>query len=237
MRQLALTPPDFMEGLDVAEVQRRIGVEADCVYGPITAAAVKDWKWRVGYPADHVTDRLGLQDLAWLLDKEPFPPEFGPRAAERAGTPRPAGRAIVLPLATSPGFVSEFRVRDAEGAPSSDGHKYHAAKDWFAPGGSTVRSPCAGRVVEVRPSRGNSGQIFGGVVKVEADADKRVWVFRHVEPSPLAVGQPVAAGQVLARVTKWRGGQSHAHIELWKSLAGGYRLQNMLDPMPLFVGA
>jgi hypothetical protein len=32
-------------------------------------------------------------------------------------------------------------------------------------------------------------------------------------------------------VTAWRDGPSHAHIELWKTLAGGYVFENMLDPL------
>jgi hypothetical protein len=42
-RTLRLASP-FMRGRDVAELQRLLGVEADGVYGPMTAAAVKAWK-------------------------------------------------------------------------------------------------------------------------------------------------------------------------------------------------
>jgi murein DD-endopeptidase MepM/ murein hydrolase activator NlpD len=93
-----------------------------------------------------------------------------------------------------------------------------------------VRSPIDGTVVEARASRGNSGQVFGGTVKVQA-RDGRVWVFRHVDPKNVHVGQHVGAGERIAQVTSWRDGPSHAHIELWKTYGGGYDFENMLDPM------
>lgn len=126
--------------------------------------------------------------------------------------------------------ISEFNVPDAEGAPSSRGGRFHAGKDWFGPGGSLVRSPIEGRIVEVTPSRGNSGQVFGGTVKVQGE-DGKVWVFRHVNPGNVRVGERVDAGDPIARITTWRDGPSHAHIELWKTLSGGYRFENMIDPM------
>lgn len=126
--------------------------------------------------------------------------------------------------------MSEFALRDAEGAPAANGARYHAAKDWFAPGGSPVSSPINGTVVEVRASRGNTGQVFGGTVKIQG-ADGRVWVFRHVDPSGVSPGQHVNAGQTVAHVTNWASGPDHTHIELWRTLAGGYRYENMIDPM------
>ena len=72
-------------------------------------------------------------------------------------------------------------VSDPEGMPGQGG-SYHGAVDWFAPAGAPVRSPINGRVVEVKPSQGSSGQIFGGTVKVQG-TNGRVWVFRHVDPA------------------------------------------------------
>lgn len=139
-------------------------------------------------------------------------------------------RPIAAPLTSN----SEFLFPDAEGAPSASGRRYHAGKDWFAPGGSRVSSPISGRVVDVQPSSGNSGQVFGGVVRVQGK-DGKTWVFRHVDPS-VREGQTITAGQKIATVTPWTGGSSHAHIELWKSfnpnnINGGYRIENMIDPM------
>ena len=53
-----------------------------------------------------------------------------------------------------------------------------------------VRSPIEGTIVEVKASRGNTGQIFGGTVKVRGE-DGRVWVFRHVDPKGVVEGGKV----------------------------------------------
>ncbi len=234
MRTLDLKPTEsqWMEGPDVAAAQRALGLrgrDVNGVYGPMTAGAVELWKWRFGFPRGHVNNRLGLQGQAWLLGRKAQPADFARRAAQRVNT-FPTGRGgVVPPLAVPMGHGTEFRVEDAEGAPAANGRAYHAAKDWFAPGGSPVRAPVRGRVVEARPSRGNTGQVFGGTVKVE-EPGGRVWVLRHVTPR-VSVGQSVGAGQLVATVVAWRSGPPHVHIELWKSLAGGYRFENMIDPV------
>jgi hypothetical protein len=149
---------------------------------------------------------------------------------------------LVAPLKTDGNLDrSEFAVPDAEGAPSVSGGSYHAAKDWFAPysgqDNSEVVAPVGGTIVEVKPSRGSSGQIFGGVVKLQQDGGV-VWVFRHVDPEDLKVGQRVAQSTVIAHVTKWndRPASSHCHIEVWKTLEGGYKYENMVDPCKVLKG-
>lgn len=123
-----------------------------------------------------------------------------------------------------------YGFQDPQGAPADDGHSYHSAVDWFAPGGTPVASPVDGTVCDVSASRGNTGQIFGGVVRVR-DADGRVWVLRHVDPwSGTVRGMQVKAGIGLASVTDWRGGSPHLHLEIWRTLTGGYRHENMIDP-------
>ncbi len=152
------------------------------------------------------------------------------------GTTAPAGGAppmsgtLVKPLDAKLTSTSEFAMADPEGAPDARGAHHHAAKDWFANAGTAVRSPVEGTIVEVRASRGNSGQVFGGTVKVQGE-DGMVWVFRHVDPASVSVGQKVDAGTTIARVTDWASGPDHTHIELWKTLSGGYRYENMVDPM------
>ncbi len=154
-----------------------------------------------------------------------------------AVTPPVPGGGPVAPVAaedmanTNEGgklHASEFDVQDAEGAPGAEGN-LHAGYDLFARAGAPVRSPIEGTIVEVKASRGNSGQIFGGTVKVQG-ADGRVWVFRHVDPKGVVEGGKVTAGQEIASVTEWTGGTHHAHIELWKTLEGGYNVSNMEDP-------
>ena len=95
MRALELKPTEaqWLEGEDVREAQRALGFKGralDGVYGPDTAAAVELWKWRFGFPKNHVNGRLGLQGRAWLLGRAAQPADFRRRAAERVGT-FPAG--------------------------------------------------------------------------------------------------------------------------------------------------
>lgn len=122
-----------------------------------------------------------------------------------------------------------FKVPDREGARARDGGRYHAAVDWFAPGGRPVRSPVPGIVHELERSSVTTGQVFGGTLRIR-DASRRIWVLRHVTPARLEVGDHVDAGQDIANVTKWRSGSPHLHLEIWKTAAGGYCLDNMLDP-------
>ena len=154
---------------------------------------------------------------------------------DTSGVPATGGQAA--PGGTFEGILnsplpssSEFATVDAEGAPGPGGKRYHAALDWFADPGSAVNSPIDGTIVEVRQSQGNSGQIFGGVVKVQGPKG-RVWVFRHVDPKNFKVGQRVRRGQTIAGVTDWDSGSDHVHLELWKSLGGGYNVSNMIDPL------
>lgn len=189
----------------------------DGIFGPHTQSAVHAFQASRGLSVDGV---VGPRTWAALHSGSVFVPP----------PPPPSSGGLTRPLATRLTSNSEFGMRDAEGAPSASGARYHAAKDWFAPGGTPISSPVNGTVVEVKPSRGNTGQVFGGTVKIQA-ADGRVWVFRHVDPRGVSVGQRVNAGQTVAAVTSWASGPSHAHIELWRTLSGGYRYENMIDPM------
>ncbi|HMJ74561.1 MAG TPA: M23 family metallopeptidase [Iamia sp.] len=148
--------------------------------------------------------------------------------APRGGSPGAGG--LAKPVAAPLTRTSEFGLVDGEGAPDDRGVRHHAGKDWFAPGGTAVSSPVSGTVVDVQASRGNTGQVFGGVVRVRA-ANGEIWVFRHVDPS-IRAGTKVDAGDRIARITRWAGGPSHTHIELWKTRNGdSYDFENMIDPM------
>ena len=168
----------------------------------------------------------------------PQQPPVGQVVVDAVAAPSAVAGVPVAPIAaedlnnTNTGgkmHESEFMVPDAEGA-FSPGGRFHAGYDLFAEPGSPIRSPIEGTVVEVKASHGNTGQIFGGVVKVQG-ADGRVWVFRHVDPESVSEGAKVTAGQLIARITDWRGGPSHTHMELWKTLEGGYNVENMEDPL------
>lgn len=128
-----------------------------------------------------------------------------------------------------PGYQDwAFNLVDPEGMP--DGLvRRHGAVDWFAGGGTPVRAARAGKVVEVVASRGSTGQVFGGTVKVEEEPGGVVWVYRHVSPY-VVLGAEVSAGQQIAIVTGWASGPSHLHLEIWRTLAGGYAFANAIDP-------
>jgi hypothetical protein len=87
-RRLVLIGAPFMEGADVEAVQRALGVDADRKYGPLTAAAVRAWKFRSGYPARAIDDQLGVTGQRVLLGLSQPPRLFAKRAEQRtSGAP------------------------------------------------------------------------------------------------------------------------------------------------------
>ncbi len=229
MRTLRLEDPP-LEGRDVRRVQKALSIATDGVFGPRTAAHVRSWKWRPGgIRRRDVDERLALLEQQWLLGEESLPRRNRKRARRRKRPLEP-----VWPLRVDPGRRSEFQLLDLHGAPRLDGRRHHAAKDWFAFAGSLVRAPVTGTLVEVKLDRRRYGQIFGGTVKLESDLDLRVWVLRHVNPLPgVSVGDRVIARAPIGLVAPWADGHPHAHVELWSCLGGGYRFENMLDPLPV----
>lgn len=79
-RTLALTTP-YMEGGDVVTAQRALGVDDDGEYGPVTAGAVSDWKWRVGFA--QVDNELEPADQAYLLGERKPTAAMNRRAKRR----------------------------------------------------------------------------------------------------------------------------------------------------------
>lgn len=234
-RQLSLNDP-HLEGEDIKEVQRALGLKgaaADGVFGPETAFAVEEWKWKTGYPVNRINNTLGLPGLGLLFGEIKVPADFVARAKERKKKPfQDSKNGIVLPLKRPVPRVSEFMFVEGQGAPDQHGVRHHAGLDWFAPPGAVVRAPVAGKVVEANRSSDRTGQVFGGTCKIEA-RDRKVWIFRHVQPS-VNVGDSVSAGQPVAGISPWDDGPEHAHIEIRKTNAGGHVFENMLDPLPFF---
>jgi hypothetical protein len=72
-----------MQGPDVESVQRALGVDVDGQYGPDTGGAVRNWKFRAGYPPRAMDDQLGVPGQRMLLGLDPTPPAFMKRAEER----------------------------------------------------------------------------------------------------------------------------------------------------------
>ena len=186
------------------------------------SASIKVKKPRPRLPEPKQEDLTGLWDNPWTGQPDPN----AIRVTESLGD-------FVLPLDTPMPTSSQFNVTDAEGAPDGTGVRYHAALDWFAPSGASVLAPQDGVIVEARIGTSRSGQVFGGTVKIQTDRGY-VWVFRHVDPAAnLTVGTQVAAGTQVATVTGWLTNlaSSHTHIEIWKTLRGGYNKANMIDPL------
>jgi murein DD-endopeptidase MepM/ murein hydrolase activator NlpD len=240
-RTLAVRNP-LLGGADVIALQEALNarlramslgsIDVDGDYGAVTHQTALDVAWYLGI-GPRVSPSQALSPYKQRLIRNPGQRnETQLELARKRKQAQPPHAAVVRPLTTPAGRISEFAIVDAEGAPANNGKRFHAGKDWFAPGHSPVRAPVAGKIVEAKPSLADTGQVFGGTVKIQA-ADGKVWVFRHVVPS-VSVGQRVASGQGIAKVTKWRGGPSHTHIEIWKTLAGGYDFENMIDPMKYF---
>lgn len=73
-----------MRGQDVREVQRRLGIKVDGIYGPATAGAVKAWKWRHGFHKKFVNGQVTASDFAYLSGKLPKTALMKVRAKRRA---------------------------------------------------------------------------------------------------------------------------------------------------------
>jgi murein DD-endopeptidase MepM/ murein hydrolase activator NlpD len=242
-RTLKVTDPSI-EGPDVTALQQALNtrlrargrspIDVDGDYGPMTHQAALDVAWFLGIgPAASFEQPLSPYKQKLIRNPKLRNAKQLERAGKRKHMQPPVPGGIVRPLTTRPGRNSEFAIPDTEGAPSNSGTRFHAGKDWFAPGHSPVKAPVSGKIVEAKPSLVDTGQVFGGTAKILA-ADGKVWVFRHVIPQ-VSVGQRVRAGQLVAKVTLWKSGPSHSHIEVWKTLNGGVQdFENMIDPMKFF---
>lgn len=97
-RTLSLTSP-YMKGSDVLAVQKRLGAvkDRDGVYGPVTAGAVRDWKYRVGFPMKFVNNRTTASDWRYLSGQWKLTPAMRLRARRRkASAPHPKAPDIAL---------------------------------------------------------------------------------------------------------------------------------------------
>lgn len=100
---------------------------------------------------------------------------------------------------------------DTFGAPRSGGRR-HAGIDIFAPKGSPILAPIAGKVVKVDA---NSG-LGGNAVWVNG-ADGRAYYFAHLDKIGVAVGQALTAGSQLGTVGDTgnaKGGSPHLHFSI-----------------------
>ncbi|MBZ4417643.1 M23 family metallopeptidase [Myxococcus sp. RHSTA-1-4] len=164
----------------------------------------------------------------------------GPKTNGTGKGPKSEGKSpkLVSPLDKPLPKRSGYNIPDGrEGVPNGKGGYVHGGLDWFARPGTKVRAPQDGKVIQVTHSKKSTGQVFGGTVKVQGK-DGKVWVFRHVDPAKVKVGDKVKAGDTVARVADWKGSNAdHVHVELWKSANGGYNTRNLIDPLKALQGA
>ena len=131
----------------------------------------------------------------------------------------------------APGYRDHaFNFPDKQGMYRVAGERTHGGTDWFGvEGGDTpLHAPWDGKIVQAYRTSDRSGQVYGGVIKLQRP-DGIVFVARHVDPL-VVLGQTVDAGQQIATVTRWIDAGDHAHIEIWKRLSGGYWYHNAIDP-------
>jgi murein DD-endopeptidase MepM/ murein hydrolase activator NlpD len=240
-RTLRLASPS-LEGADVSELQKAVNlrlkarglgpIAVDGDYGSTTHQAALDVSWLLGVgPGVAASQPLTAFKQRLIRNPNQRNTTQLDRARKRKGKLPPG--SVARPLPTRAGAGSEFRLVDAEGAPSNNGTRFHAAKDWFAAAHTSVRSPVGGKVIVAVRSDDSSGQVFGGVTKIQA-ADGKVWVMRHSQPT-VDVGDRVSAGQVVATVHEWLDGPEHIHFEVWKTRNGDVQdFENMIDPMTFF---
>src|SRR5215218_9954777 len=112
-RQLALKTPN-LEGDDIKEVQKKLGLTGDAVdgvFGPDTAFRVEEWKWRLGYPENRINSTLALPGLGLLFGEIKVPADFRHRAETRNGKSfMPSKNDVILPLKPPVPRFSEFRM-------------------------------------------------------------------------------------------------------------------------------
>ena len=241
-RTLKVASP-LLEGRDVKALQVAVNkrlkarglstVTADGAYGPVTHQAALDVAWILGLSTT-VASNQPLPQFRQRLIRNPDQRNATQmeRARRRRGQPVPG--SVARPLPTRAGANSEFAISgDNEGAPANNGQRFHAGKDWKAPGHTPVKSPVAGKVIQAKHSNDVTGQVFGGTVKILA-SDGKVWVMRHTNPT-VSVGEHVTAGERVAKVTAWESGDPHVHFEVWKTRNNDVQdFENMIDPMKFF---
>jgi hypothetical protein len=94
MKTYKLTSP-YMRGDDVLAVQKKLNLRTDAIYGPVTAGAVKAWKYRFGYPEKHINLNYTRSDRAYLFGTKEKTVPMKYRAKSRAKKAPAAGVAVM----------------------------------------------------------------------------------------------------------------------------------------------
>lgn len=100
-KNLVLTSPNQVTPrAEIREVQRILGVNIDGVYGPVTASAVKNWKYRYGFHEKFVTTSFTIAESQWM---------FASKSKTQAMKIRAASRAVTRPKSVGFEAMEEMR--------------------------------------------------------------------------------------------------------------------------------
>jgi len=163
---------------------------------------------------------LGRGDLAIL----PAGVDLDPEGRARPGTSYAKRLEVLLPpmRGTPVGRYGEDRsIYDDLGIDDHDRRTIHLAIDVYAPAGTSVLAPLAGRIAMAGYDA--SGEGFGGLVVLEHESGTphRFWtIYGHLAPASFAqakVGDPVAQGAEIGRLgprAENGGWPPHLHVQM-----------------------
>jgi murein DD-endopeptidase MepM/ murein hydrolase activator NlpD len=198
-------------GQTVAQIQRVLGVAADGVFGPITAHAVGDFQARNGLPRNGKVDArtwLALLKAAPAANAAPAPAAAAPARGAAPGT---CGGVIAAP------------VHGTKTAGFGDG-RHHQGVDLAAPVGTPVKAAACGTISFAGTQSG-----YGNMVCVQHSTAFST-CYAHLKDLIVAVGTPVAAGQVIGHIGM-TGRTTGAHVHFETRVNGIAR-----DPAPYLAG-
>ena len=171
-------------GRIVAQVQRLLGVEADGIFGPVTARAVRSFQRGAGLAA---TGKVDARTRSALLQ------------SPAATAPKPSAAPCSATL-RSP-------VRGTRAGGFGDG-RGHDGVDVLAPVGTPVRAAACGTVAFAGTESG-----YGKLVCVQHSPTFST-CYAHLQQIARGKGSKVAAGQVIGRVgMTGRTSGAHLHFE------------------------
>lgn len=134
MKTLKLTSPPTRS--DVAlQVQKKLGLRTDGIYGPVTAGAVKRWKWLFGYHKKHVNQDFTRSDYAYLFGKKPKTKLMQVRAKRRRPKPEDLGMrgsAVKVMSAWADARLVELPANSNKVPRLQDIGRSHGVKPYYA---------------------------------------------------------------------------------------------------------
>ncbi len=195
-------------GRTVAQIQRVLGVAADGIFGPITARAVRDFQSSNGLAR---TGRVDARTWLALLKAAPAATTAPTAAPASAAAPGTCGGIITAPL------------HGTKTAGFGDG-RHHQGVDLAAPVGTPVKAAACGVIAFAATQSG-----YGNMVCVQHSPEFST-CYAHLKDLIVAVGTPVAVGQVIGHVGM-TGHTTGAHLHFETRVNGIAR-----NPAPYLAG-